>query len=106
SSTSGRNTGFDFARGGRCERFEKRSSMNRTKTSARSLAARQSRPLRARAEHWLRQTPRQLSAMSNGDMQDLVHELQVYQVELEMQNEELRRTQIELESSRNRFAEL
>ena len=40
------------------------------------------------------------------DMQRLVHELEVYRLELEMQNTELRRTQQELESSRNRYAEL
>ena len=44
--------------------------------------------------------------MPGGKVQKLVHELQVHQVELEMQNEELRRVQLELEDSRDRFARL
>jgi PAS domain S-box-containing protein len=49
---------------------------------------------------------RPISALSPEDIQKLVHELQVYQIELEMQNEELRQTQLALEASRDNFSEL
>ena len=41
-----------------------------------------------------------------GDLEALVHELQVHQVELEMQNDELRRAQVVIEDSRSRYADL
>lgn len=43
---------------------------------------------------------------TKADIQRLVHELQVHQVELEMQNEELVQSRAELESTLNMYAEL
>jgi PAS domain S-box-containing protein len=62
--------------------------------------------LRRRAEELLRKTKRDVTAMPVKDVQQLVHELQVHQVELEMQNEQLRRTQMELEAARDHYVEL
>ncbi len=41
-----------------------------------------------------------------GDLEELIHELEVHQIELEMQNDELRKAQTEIEISRSRYAEL
>lgn len=62
--------------------------------------------LRSDAERLLARTPRELAQMPVDDVQKLVHELQVHQVELEMQNDQLRQTQLELEQARDRYADL
>ncbi len=46
------------------------------------------------------------SGMCRGDMADLIHELRVHQIELKMQNEELRRVHGELEKTRDRYSHL
>ena len=62
--------------------------------------------LRTQVEMLLRATRQDIAAMPVKDVQQLVHELQVQQIQLEMQNEELRRTQVELEGARDRYVEL
>ena len=57
----------------------------------------QNASLRQRAEAAMRLTPRDLAVMSVQDIQRLVYELQVHQMELEIQNEELRQAQLEVE---------
>ena len=40
------------------------------------------------------------------DAGNLIHELRVHQIELEMQNDELRRMQVELETSHEKYFDL
>ncbi len=51
-------------------------------------------------------TPEKLEARSPEQALTLVHELQVHQIELEMQNEELHRAQMELDASQARYFNL
>jgi PAS domain S-box-containing protein len=64
------------------------------------------RALRRKAEKRLLEAPEKPALTSGVDPQGLVHELSVYQIELEMQNEELRRSQEQLERSRSEYADL
>jgi PAS domain S-box-containing protein len=62
--------------------------------------------LRRRAEEFLSERPETLETMSTADIRRLVHELEVHQIELEMQNEELRRAQNELEELHSKYYDL
>jgi two-component sensor histidine kinase/PAS domain-containing protein len=62
--------------------------------------------LRQRAENALQDFIIKPEEYSLEAAQKLIHELRVHQIELEMQNDELRRLYQELEASRNRYADL
>ena len=62
--------------------------------------------LRCKAESALRVGRSEISKMAVHDVQALVNELQVHQIELEMQNEELRRAQLDLVSAVERYFDL
>ncbi len=62
------------------------------------------RTLREKAEASVARQYLEPQDLSGEQARKLVHELQVHQIELEIQNEELRRVTAELEQSRNQFA--
>ena len=66
--------------------------------------------LRRRAEEAFRTKAARIAenpeSLSPRETQNLLHELQVHQIELEMQNEELRRTHEALDASRSRYFDL
>ena len=62
--------------------------------------------LRKRAEKLLTSKKGVKEEILGANTPELIHELEVHQIELEMQNEELRRTQVELTESRNRYYDL
>src|SRR5581483_4664709 len=62
--------------------------------------------LRRPAEERLRNRASVPQPVSDADVQRLLHELQVHQIELEMQNEELLQARAELEASLAKYADL
>lgn len=62
--------------------------------------------MRRQAEEVLAKSPQAASGNLNKDLETLIHELQVHQIELEAVNEELLRSQEDLQKSRDRFREL
>ena len=79
----------------------------REKTTAEDKAeSKLQNNLRNRVEKFLNERAENIENIPIEDIRKLVHELEVYQIELEMQNEELRKTQYELEESQNRYYKL
>ncbi len=64
--------------------------------------------LRSKAEKILSRNSKSTSGISENDTdtRKLIHDLQVHQIELEMQNDELRKRQEEIEEIRNRYVDL
>ena len=62
--------------------------------------------LRQRAEETLKSETLSMEKMPVEDVRKLVEELRIHQVELEMQNEELRSAQWALEQSRKEYSDL
>ena len=62
--------------------------------------------LRNQAEKRLLERDADLSNMPLEDIHELIHELEVHQIELEMQNEELRQAQLDLETARDKYTDL
>ncbi len=62
--------------------------------------------LRKRAEKILSQLPQDVRKVPVEDIKKLIHELDVHQIELDMQNDELRKAQAEIELSRAKYVDL
>ena len=86
----------------------KEKQFDQDSAGAPSIDSRQS--LRRRAEEIARgkaaRMPENMDALSLEETRQALRELQAHQIAVEMQNEELRRTQGELEVSRARYFEL
>jgi two-component system, sensor histidine kinase len=62
--------------------------------------------LREKAEAFLNASHTAGKTFTSVEYQELLHELQVHQIELELQNDELRTTQVDLQESRSRYMQL
>lgn len=83
------------------------SHRNRRNATETAIPLGRASDLRQRAEEEARaDSEKPLDMLSPEETLQVLHELRVHQIELEMQNEELRRAQVELEASRARYFDL
>jgi len=62
--------------------------------------------LKNQAQELLRKDPAAIKKIPPADIRQLIEDLQVHQIELEMQNEELRRLQQDIEKTRDKYSDL
>ncbi len=74
--------------------------------SQNETSSNQPNNLRRKAEEKAAKMTENLEALSPVETRQILHELRVHQIELEMQNEELRRYQMEFGSARERYFDL
>ncbi len=60
--------------------------------------------LKSRAEQIVNFSPKEISSITPEEIQRLFYDLQVYQIELQMQNDELQKTQLELTQANNKHS--
>ena len=63
-------------------------------------------PLEKQTQEFIRKNPSVINKISPSEIKQLIEILQVHQVELEMQNDELRRLQRDLENERDKYSDL
>ena len=68
--------------------------------------SKQASELRKKAEDKLKAKMLTPEKITDADIRELIHELQVYQIELEMQNEELLKAQVQIEESLQKYYDL
>jgi len=76
------------------------------KTATDGTKAGTNRSMRAAAEEQLTRSPKISLDLAGQTPEELIHDLQVHQIELEMQAEELRGAKLALEESRDTYLDL
>ena len=80
------------------------------KKIAATIESKTRQTMRQRAEEIALETadlsPENIEDQTSAEIRQTLHELRVHQIELDMQNEELRRAQVELEEGRTRYFDL